>query len=182
MSVTSDPTSGVPASEAVLVQEIAVPPLPVNAPASAMVAVGLPSEFAQAAEATHLFSELLASENVALREHAIDRVIALGERKMALARLYEDRLHTLAERTDLNGSLPPLWKEDLGSLAQRLQSVAEENASLLKAHIAAAERVLYNIAEAVKKVQPKEAYYSRSGSVGRTTNPESQSLSINTKV
>ena len=47
-----------------------VPDLPIQGSSDMMVAVGLPLEYAHAAEATRLFAELLASENIALRERA----------------------------------------------------------------------------------------------------------------
>lgn len=154
-------------------------PPSLSSSAEAMVAAGLPTEVANAAEAIRLFSDLLASENVALRERAIDRIVAMQERKTALARLYEDRLHVLADKPDVAKTLDTDWKQDLRVLAERLESLAQENALLLKAHMTAAEKVLEAIANAVKKVQPAESSYSRGGTLNAGSTHETLAFSLN---
>ena len=155
-----------------------VPELPVNASSEVMVSVGLPLEYAHAAEATRLFTDLLATENAALREHAIDKVVALQDRKRALARLYEDRLHVLAGQTGVSVELPETWRNNLGELGLRLTAAVEENARLLKARMTALETVLNVVARAVAQVSANDPFYSKNGKISG----EAMSVSINAEV
>jgi hypothetical protein len=159
-------------------RETFVPDLPLHASSDVMVAVGLPIEFAHAAEATRLFTELLASENAALRQHAIDKVVALQDRKRAIARLYEDRLHVLAGQTGVSVELPEEWRNSLGALGHRLAMTVEENARLLKARMTAIETILDVVAKAVAQVSANDPFYSKNGKIAG----EAMSVSINAEV
>lgn len=156
-----------------------VPELPVNASAEIMVGVGLPLEYAHAAEATRMLADLLAEENLALRKRALTEVALLQDRKRALSRLYEDRLHILAGRSGAGEPLPEQWRTDLGQLAKRLGQAVEENARLLKARMAASEMVLNTVAKAVAMASTNEPFYSRNGKIA---GGETMSVSINAEI
>jgi hypothetical protein len=122
--------------------------------------------------------ELLEVENDALLNHDAETIAALGDRKVALTRLYASYTRGLSERPDSARAFNPEQKADLMAIALQLEDLVERNATLLRAAIDASKTVVDIIARSVRATQDPGIVYSRGGTL-RGAEDRSTSYSLN---
>ena len=88
-------------------------------------------------------------ENDALRSHKMEVIHTLLDEKATLARVYENRFKVLAEKPELLDKAEPKLREQLKSLAEKVDRLVQDNGNLLNVTIEANRRVVDLIAEAV---------------------------------
>ena len=99
-------------------------------------------------------------ENDALRSHKTELIHTLLDEKATLARVYESRFKVLAEKPELLDEAEPKLREQLKSLAEKVDRLIHDNGDLLNVTIEANRRVVDLIAEAVHAQQPNAGTYS----------------------
>ena len=111
--------------------------------------------------------ELLARENAALRNHRTDDVQALVGEKEEASRAYESRIAGLSEHVDAEAmdAVDEILKDELRALGREIQDLSAENAMRLEVAMEVNRRVLHEVAEAAKSVQPGAGTYSDKGAV-----------------
>lgn len=144
--------------------------------ASLMSRATVASALHDAAEAlTHVLEE----ENLALREGRTGDVAALHEHKAHHGRVYRDRMAAISQNPALLDGLTDDKRKTLRGLAQRLQSLGDENDRLLKANMEAISRYLRAMVNAVKGLEREHATYAPSGDLKglrHTTRPTALSF------
>ncbi|CCG40644.1 flagellar protein FlgN [Magnetospirillum molischianum] len=122
--------------------------------------------------------ELLDVENDALLNHDAETIAALGDRKVALTRLYASYTRGLAELPDSGRAFNPEQKEELLAIGQQLEELIERNAMLLRAAIEATKTVVDIIAHSVRSSQEPGIVYCRAGTMC-ANDDKSTSYSLN---
>ncbi len=113
-------------------------------------------------------ASLLEKENTALRRRKSGDVTSLLEEKNTLTRAYEGRVEGLDEllnNAEAANQLDPELRQRIRKIGEKLNTLVEENAMLLKVAIEANQRIVDIVADAVKKAQPGPGTYSSKGSV-----------------
>jgi len=122
--------------------------------------------------------ELLEVENDALLNHDAETVAALGDRKIALTRLYASYTRGLADLPDSERNFDPEQREELLTVGRQLEELVERNAMLLRAAIDATKTVVDIIAQSVRSSQDPGIVYNRSGTM-RGNDDKATSYSLN---
>ena len=123
-------------------------------------------------------AELLAAENEALVEHQADASRQLHDRKVGLARVYEQHMLALAQNPELLAQAGPELTAELNEAVRRLAGLIERNATLLKAAIEANQRLLKAVFEAAKDSRAAGTNYTRGGTIELGNGP-ANALSFN---
>ena len=114
-------------------------------------------------------AELLKEENESLRARRAKDVAGLLEDKTALSHAFESRFKGLADKPDELAGIDTEQGERLRGMAERIHALTEDNDRLLKVALAAHEKLVESIAEAVKSSQPGPSIYTRAGRRGTAT-------------
>ena len=114
-------------------------------------------------------AELLEKENGALRARRAKDVAGSIEDKTTLSHAFESRFKGLADKPDELAEIDVEQGERLRGVTERVHALVEENDRLLKVALAAHEKMVEAIAEAVKSSQPGPSIYTRAGQRGTTT-------------
>jgi len=122
--------------------------------------------------------ELLEVENDALSNHDAETIAALGDRKVALTRLYASYTRGLAELPDAGRAFNAEQKEELLAVGRQLEELVERNAMLLRAAIDATKTVVDIIAQSVRSTQEPGIVYGRTGTL-RGGDDKATSYSLN---
>jgi len=122
--------------------------------------------------------ELLDVENDALSNHDAETIAALGDRKVALTRLYASYTRGLADRPEVARAFNAEQKEELLTIGRQLEELVERNAMLLRAAIDASKTVVDIIAQSVRSSQEPGIVYGRTGTL-RGGDDKSTSYSLN---
>jgi len=101
--------------------------------------------------------DLLMEENAALRDHKMDSVRALGERKVATTRLYRERMLVIQKDPALLSELPEDEREIVRQMGIYLDAHLAENASLLKATLQGTQRLMDLMVQAAKQATEEKA-------------------------
>lgn len=104
--------------------------------------------------------DLLERENDALKHHRTEEIHTLLDEKATLARLYEIRFKSIAEKPDVLDGGDTTLRHNLSELACKVENLIQENGELLHIAIEANRRVVDLIAEAVQAQQPTAGTYS----------------------
>ena len=105
-------------------------------------------------------AELLDKENAALRQRRTADVSALVDEKSKLSRAFESRFKGLAEHPEELAKVGSELRQRLAGVGRTVEARAEENARLLRVALAAHDKVIQVIAEAVKSAQPGPRTYA----------------------
>jgi hypothetical protein len=143
---------------------------------------GLPASLAQMAEAVTMLDAVLSAENLLLRGHDAHGVAAMQDRKLAVTRLYQERLRALLRD---EGSARDLTEEQRGKLVglvRAMEARAEENATLLKAHMDAIERLFETINSSMLQKKNPDVLYSRKGVMTGSMTTNAAALAYNTTI
>lgn len=125
-------------------------------------------------------AEILERENRVLRAHKTSEIAPFVEDKTNLSRAYESRVRGMVENAPQLETVDPAACERLKSLGEKLKTLIEENARLLKVAMAAHQQFVSSVARAVKETTAGPGLYSRKGAV-RSDSPRvkrSQALSL----
>lgn len=95
--------------------------------------------------------ELLQEENQALRDHRVEAVEQMVERKRLLTRAYLEQMHAIRKNPALVKGLPEEEREKLKQAALVLSPLMLENEQLLKARMEMVNRVMAAVVEAVRE-------------------------------
>lgn len=122
--------------------------------------------------------ELLEVENDALANHDAETIAALGDRKIALTRLYASYTRGLADLPESGRGFNPEQRDELLAVGRQLEELVERNAMLLRAAIDATKTVVDIIAQSVRSSQDPGIVYNRSGAM-RGSDDKATSYSLN---
>ena len=114
-------------------------------------------------------AELLKEENESLRRRRAEDIADSLKDKTALSHAFESRFKGLADKPDELAGIDAEQGERLRDMAERIHTLTEENDHLLKVALAAHEKMVESIAEAVKSSQPGPSIYTRTGRHGTAT-------------
>lgn len=130
---------------------------------------------------TERLIDVLERENTALLERRSKDLHELLDDKVTLSRVYETRMQHFSKNPDALVNSPPEQSSKLRKLAARINTLLEDNASLLQTAIAANRRVVDLIADAVKTATPGVATYGANGVTGlshRQSQKQGMALSL----
>jgi len=108
---------------------------------------------------TGRLAELLRRENDALKNRRSQEVRDLLDEKATLSRVYETRFKGVLEMPDVLEQADRDIRERLMASGDKVKSLMDENARLLKTAIDANRRVVDLIADAVREQQPSAGVY-----------------------
>ena len=111
-------------------------------------------------------TELLKTENQALRNHDTGSVASLLERKDKLSRAYERLIKAAQKNPQILAETEEEDRERMREMAIVMETLMAENAQLLTVSIRSGKTLLENIANAVKTTNRGSNTYSRAGSYG----------------
>jgi flagellar biosynthesis/type III secretory pathway chaperone len=107
--------------------------------------------------------DVLERENVALSDRKYSEIDEILDEKVTLGRVYESRIMGLSDdETDLN-QVDGELRDQLLNLGKKVNTLIEENSTMLKIGIEANRRVVNMIAEAVKASVPNTGAYAANG-------------------
>ena len=114
-------------------------------------------------------STVLANENDALANRALDRIDAELERKQRLGRLYHDYMLSIRRNPRQLDPLSAETRAALKEAATVLDALAAENNRLLKVHISVVDSLLTTVVNAVRDQALTSKVYSGSGQLDPMT-------------
>jgi flagellar biosynthesis/type III secretory pathway chaperone len=114
--------------------------------------------------------EILDNENKALRSHKPAEIAKWVADKASLSRAYESRLRGVAENPAELAEADGIVHEKLHALGERLRTLADENARLLKVAMAAHNEFVGAVANAVRQSSAGPGLYSRKGATASPQN------------
>ena len=123
-------------------------------------------------------AELLKEENLSLRARRTEDIAGFLGDKTALSRAFESRFKGLADKPDELAGIDVEQGERLRGITERIHTLIEDNDRLLRVALAAHEKMVEAIAEAVKSSQPGPSIYPRAGRRGTTTDGGAKSTPI----
>ncbi|HLN25665.1 MAG TPA: hypothetical protein VK558_16950 [Patescibacteria group bacterium] len=140
---------------------------------------GLPASLAQMAEAVSLLDAVLSAENLLLRGHDAHGVAAMQDRKLAVTRLYQERLRAFLKDEGRARDLTAEQRDKVVALVRAMEARAEENANLLKANMNAIERLFETINSSMLKKKNPDVLYSRKGVMTGSMTTNGAALAFN---
>jgi hypothetical protein len=162
---------------------------PATPPASAEALSGcsdLPQGVAVVIEAIQMFDQVLTEENAALVRFDTQAVAALQDRKLAVTRLYQERLRALMKDGGMTNSGPlgmtPEQRGKVIALVQAFERRMAHNTALLKAGMNSIERLFQAVNEAVLKKKVKEVAYTKVGQMANRLPTGASALAFNQSV
>lgn len=127
---------------------------------------------------TNRLGDLLARENDALVNRRYSEINEILDEKVTLGRVYESRIMGLTDDPAALKEVDTDLRGQLRGLAEKVNGLIEENATLLKIGIEANRRVVNMIAEAVKASVPSAGTYSATGAAGFEQHAPSKNIAI----
>lgn len=112
---------------------------------------------AEVIRAAHELAAVLVEENAALRDHNVDGVRALAERKAGTTRLYRERMLAVQKDPAMLTDLPEDERAVVKQMGVYLDAHLSENASLLKATMQGTQRLMDLMVQAAKQATEEKA-------------------------
>ncbi|MBB4264433.1 hypothetical protein [Roseospira visakhapatnamensis] len=119
---------------------------------------------AEVMRAARELAAVLVEENAVLRDHDVDGVRALADRKKALSLLYRERMLAVQKDPEVVTGLPEDERAVVRQMGVYLDAQLAENASLLKATMQGTQKVMDLMVQAAKQLtQEKNPGYAADG-------------------
>ncbi len=112
---------------------------------------------AEVIRAAHELAAVLMEENAALRDHNVDGVRALADRKAGTTRLYRERMLAVQKDPAMLTDLPEDERVVVKQMGLYLDAHLSENASLLKATMRGTQRLMDLMVQAAKHATEEKA-------------------------
>lgn len=131
---------------------------------------------------TERLLEVLSQENTLLKERKHGDLHEILDDKVTLSRIYETKMQVISEKPELLHDADLDIREQLHELGLQVNDLIVENGALLKVAMAANQRVVNLIAEAVKEATPSAGTYGAKGTTASgnsTAESQSASFSLN---
>lgn len=133
---------------------------------------------ATVASASQRLAEAASRENAGLRGRIREALPALAKEKATAAEDYEAHLAALEEASDGFTLLTEEQRKELRALTGTLNTVADENALLLRVALATSRRLMETVSEAAKELAQEPPGYASDGSPGHGRRPTARTPAL----